>query len=186
MQKQPKTTRRKIGWQIPTIILCVVVIVGTFVLKPKSQPQPTVTLDEEVVQLLSGKTPPASNVKAEVKEVETPSSTEGKVVSKNDTKLLYGFERANYQIQQGEVTKGQTFSKLVNNFVGWGTINRIVEEAKPHFNLNNVKVGNRWTVFYNTYNGKSVLDHFVYEIDKHDILVVSLTGDEISCERRAK
>ena len=197
------TKRRKIGWQIPTIIVCVIVIVATILLKYDKEPQSTNTLSEEVVQLLGGQesAPKPSQVASVPAPVPAPTAKSSTAPAKpkgaeknvaatatlSDSKLLYGIERANYQIKQGTIQKGQTLATIIKEYVGWGTINKIVEEAKPLFNLNNVKAGNKWTVFYNTYADKgAVLDYFVYEINKTEVLVVELTGGEISCSRREK
>lgn len=198
---------RKIGWQIPTIAVCVIVIVVTLLLRnSNNKHESTITLSREVQALLAANsaTPapaqevtPAPNAKSTApaeKSKDSPKKSEKKVEKKaevktstTDSKLLYGIERANYQIKEGKIEKGQTLATLIKEYVGWGTINKIVEEAKPIFNLNNVKAGNRWTIFYNTYADKgTTLDYFVYEINKTEVLVVNLTGDEVSCSKIAK
>lgn len=192
---------RRIGWQIPTIAVCVIVIVATLLLRNNNKPENTITLSEEVVVLLGGqKSPsaPAQTPNAHTQPTNTQSSTpatkdnggEKKTEVKSPSsgsKLLYGIERANYQIKEGKVQKGQTLATLIKEYVGWGTINKIVEEAKPYFNLNNIKMGNKWTLFYNTYDDKGVvLDYFVYEINKTEVLVVELTGGEVSCSKIEK
>lgn len=134
---------------------------------------------------------PAQEKKATTttKKSSEKASTKTKEASASaSSNLLYGIERSNYKIKQGEVAKGQSLSKLIGDYVGgkWSVINNVVEESKPIFDLTNVKVGNKWTIFYNTYNGEDVMDYFAYEYSKTEVIVVSFTGGEISCTKVTK
>lgn len=212
MQEKTKNPKRKLKWQIPVIAISAVVILGTLILRSKKEHPSVITLHEEVARMLredsaeapavATTTTPQTEVKKETKapaQEKKATTTTKKSSEKASAKtkeasaaassnLLYGIERSNYKIKQGEVAKGQSLSKLIGDYVGgkWSVINKVVEESKPIFDLTNVKVGNQWTIFYNTYNGEDVMDYFAYEFSKTDVIVVSFTGGEVSCTKVTK
>lgn len=89
--------------------------------------------------------------------------------------LLYGFDIAEYDVVEGNVGSGQTLSYLLEGYASPLTINRIVAEAKPTYNFNRLRAGNKYAIFSQSDStGTARLRHFVLETSSIDLLYVSV------------
>lgn len=89
--------------------------------------------------------------------------------------LLYGFDRAEYIVEEGQVGSGQTLSHLLEGYASVVTINRMVAEAKPIYNFNRLRAGNKYAIFSQQDSlGTARLRHFVLETSQIDVLYVSV------------
>ena len=103
-----------------------------------------------------------------------------------EVELLYGFDVSQYEVLQGEVGSGQTLSHLLDGYASRADINRIYNEAKPHYNFGKMKVGDEWTIFAQSDSLGMHLRHFVYEFSTRDMLFVSIAGDSLSIHTEQK
>ena len=94
--------------------------------------------------------------------------------------LLYGFDRAEYEIEEGAVGKGESLSIILDGHTSASMAYKIASETKPLYNFNKMKEGDKWAVFKQTDSLGTHLKHFVYEVNSLEMLFVDIEGAEIS------
>lgn len=94
--------------------------------------------------------------------------------------LLYGFDRAEYEIEEGSVGRGESLSIILDGHAPASMAYKIASQTKPLYNFNKMKEGDKWAVFKQTDSLGTHLKHFVYEINTLEMLFVDIEGEEIS------
>lgn len=94
--------------------------------------------------------------------------------------LLYGFDRAEYEIEEGSVGRGESLSIILDGHAPASMAYKIASQTKPLYNFNKMKEGDKWAIFKQTDSLGTHLKHFVYEINTLEMLFVDIEGEEIS------
>ncbi|MBR3931267.1 MAG: peptidoglycan DD-metalloendopeptidase family protein [Tidjanibacter sp.] len=103
------------------------------------------------------------------------------------TELLYGYDMSKYDIVQGRVESGQTLSHVLEGHTSQVNINRIATEAKPTYDFRHMRVNDKYAIFSQSDSLGSHLRHFVFEMDKTNMVHVSLGADgAVSVRTEAK
>lgn len=100
--------------------------------------------------------------------------------------LLYGFDRNEYEVIEGEVGRGHTLSQILEGHTSLNNIYNIVRESKPNYNFNKMKEGDKWVIFKESDSTGSHLRHFVYEVNNLEMLFVEVVGDSIATRLEKK
>nr|WP_319401376.1 peptidoglycan DD-metalloendopeptidase family protein [uncultured Carboxylicivirga sp.] len=101
------------------------------------------------------------------------------VVVVPEPELLYGIPLDSFVVEKERVKRNQFLADIfLKAGVDYPTINSIVEKTKPVFDVRKIKVGNNYSLFLSQDTLRQ-LEHFVYEIDHTNYMVVSLQ-DSIS------
>nr|WP_321453453.1 peptidoglycan DD-metalloendopeptidase family protein [uncultured Carboxylicivirga sp.] len=101
------------------------------------------------------------------------------VVVVPEPELLYGIPLDSFIVEKERVKRNQFLADIfLKAGVDYPTINSIVEKTKPVFDVRKIKVGNNYSLFLSQDTLRQ-LEHFVYEIDHTNYMVVSLQ-DSIS------
>lgn len=96
------------------------------------------------------------------------------VIEIPEPELLYGLPVDSFQIEENKIKRNQFLADIfLKAGIDYPTINSIVEQTKPVFDVRKIKVGNNYTLFY-TNDSIKQLKNFVYAIDNTDYMVVSL------------
>lgn len=107
------------------------------------------------------------------------------IINVPEPELLYGLPLDTFEVETNKVKRNQFLADIfLKAGVDYPTIHKIVQASKPVFDVRKIKVGNRYSVFYSKDTLRSI-QHFVYEIDNTDYMVVSLT-DSIDVYRDEK
>nr|WP_321405671.1 peptidoglycan DD-metalloendopeptidase family protein [uncultured Carboxylicivirga sp.] len=107
------------------------------------------------------------------------------VVVVPEPELLYGIPLDSFVVEKERVKRNQFLADIfLKAGVDYPTINTIVERTKPVFDVRKIKVGNNYSLFLSQ-DTLHALEHFVYEIDNTDYMVVSLE-DSIQVYRGVK
>lgn len=87
-------------------------------------------------------------------------------------KMLYGLPADEYEIQQGEIESGETFSKLLNGRfdLNISTVNELVNKSTGKFNLKDWRAGNMFTAFF-TPDSTQRLQYLVYDKSKTEFVL---------------
>ncbi|MBI9060740.1 MAG: peptidoglycan DD-metalloendopeptidase family protein [Marinilabiliaceae bacterium] len=108
-----------------------------------------------------------------------------KIVKIPEPELLYGLPKDSFLIEGSRIKRNQNLADIfLKAGIDYPTIHKIVQKTKPVFDVRKIKVGNRYSIFLTDDTTKQ-LNHFVYEIDNTDYMVVSLS-DSINVYRDAK
>ncbi|MBR2424434.1 MAG: peptidoglycan DD-metalloendopeptidase family protein [Tidjanibacter sp.] len=103
------------------------------------------------------------------------------------TELLYGYDVSKYDIVQGKVESGQTLSHVLEGHTSQVNINRIAAETKPTYDFRHMRVNDKYAIFSQSDSLGSHLRHFVFEMDKTNMVHVSLGADgAVSVRTEAK
>ncbi|MBS2097804.1 M23 family metallopeptidase [Carboxylicivirga linearis] len=96
------------------------------------------------------------------------------IVEVPEPELLYGIPLDSFIVDKERVKRNQFLADIfLKAGIDYPTINTIVERTKPVFDVRKIKVGNNYSLFLSQDTLRQ-LEHFVYEIDNTDYLVVSL------------
>lgn len=100
---------------------------------------------------------------------------------------LYGFDRSKFDIYEGKVEEGQTLSHILEGYTSQVNINRIAAETKPTYDFRHMKVDDKYAIFSQSDSLGHHLRHFVFEMDKTNMVHVSLGADgAVSVRTEAK
>lgn len=109
------------------------------------------------------------------------------------TNTRYGLSIDDYEVQEGKIESGETFSKLLNNRFGvnMNIVNRLIEKCNGVFNLRDIRAGNAYTAFMTGENNEQ-LCYLVYEKNRSeyitfgvsDSLFVQVDKKEVRIEER--
>lgn len=104
------------------------------------------------------------------------------VVEQPKVELLYGYDRSQYHIVEGVVEQGQVLSSVLDGHLSQSRINRMVEASKETFDLaRNIRPDKKWALFSKVDTmGVSTPAHFVYEINRLEMLHVNFSGETIT------
>ncbi|MBE5033560.1 M23 family metallopeptidase [Gallalistipes aquisgranensis] len=93
--------------------------------------------------------------------------------------LLYGIDKGQYIIEEGEVESGQTLSTIFARYgIGPVVVDRVARAAEEVFPLRNMRAGHAYTAFLRA-DSTRALEHFAYEKSLTDFVVISLDGDSV-------
>ncbi len=107
------------------------------------------------------------------------------IVEIPEPELLYGLPKDSFLIEGNRITRNQNLADIfLKAGIDYPTIHKIVQKTKPVFDVRKIKVGNHYSLFISG-DTTQQLQHFVYEIDNTDYMVVSL-ADSINVYREAK
>ncbi len=96
------------------------------------------------------------------------------VLSPVSVAMKYGIEIDKYDIEPGEVKKGDFFGSIMEDFgVGANQVQRIIKASKDVFDVTKIRLGNQYEVFKEK-DSSGVAAFFVYELDNLTNVVVSL------------
>ncbi len=99
---------------------------------------------------------------------------------------VYGLPAENYELQQGEVQSGETFSKLLNQRFGVNiaVVNQLVDKSNGVFDLRTMRAGKGYTAFL-TPDSTHALCYLIYEKSLSEYITFSLC-DSISVTKTTK
>lgn len=102
--------------------------------------------------------------------------------------LLYGYDRSKYDIQEGVVEQGQVLSTVLDGLLSQSRINRLAESTKGVYDLaRNIRPDKKWALFSTVDTlGNKTPAHFVYEINRLELLHVDFAGDKITARIEEK
>jgi len=107
------------------------------------------------------------------------------IVEIPEPELLYGLPKDSFLIEGNRIKRNQNLADIfLKAGIDYPTIHKIVQKTKPVFDVRKIKVGNHYSLFLKDDTAKQ-LNHFVYEIDNTDYMVVSLS-DSINVYRDVK
>jgi len=107
------------------------------------------------------------------------------IVKIPEPELLYGLPKDSFLIEGSRIKRNQNLADIfLKAGIDYPTIHKIVQKTKPVFDVRKIKVGNRYSYFLKDDTTKQ-LNHFVYEIDNTDYMVISLS-DSINVYRDVK
>ena len=96
------------------------------------------------------------------------------VLSPVSVAMKYGIEVDKYDIEPGEVKKGDFFGSIMEDFgVGANQVQRIIKASKDVFDVTKIRLGNQYEVFKEK-DSSGVAAFFVYELDNLTNVVVAL------------
>lgn len=103
-------------------------------------------------------------------------------------KEMYGIIYDDFELETKEVGNGQTLSHILGGMgVKQVTIDKVDRTCRPVFNMRGMRAGNNYTAFYSLDSaGQRKLEHFVYEKDLKEYIVVSLADDSIGVRKFEK
>ena len=164
------------NWQIPVICLSAIIIVAMLCFRPTGK---KVTLEQEITQQEITQQEQTTTLDTQATQMQPEEES---------ADLLYGFDRNKYYVYEGDVQQGELLVNILQPYTKYGNILAIAEKSKNIFDLaRKMQVNHHWAVFCHTNEvGESVMEHFVYEINSEDILVVSILDGNIDIERKAK
>lgn len=115
----------------------------------------------------------------------------GRTASDAETQrnIVYGIDADAYRLETGEIGKGETLSKILNNYgITVRQIDRLDRSAKEIFPLRNIRAGHRYTVFIHEDSLYAPhLDYLVYETDRTNYVVFGFhDGDSVSIRKDTK
>ena len=88
--------------------------------------------------------------------------------------MKYGIETDKYDIEPGEVKKGDFFGSIMEDFgVGANQVQRIIKASKDVFDVTKIRLGNQYEVFKEK-DSTGAAAFFVYELDNLTNVVVAL------------
>ncbi len=88
--------------------------------------------------------------------------------------LKYGLEADKYDIEPGEVKKGDFFGSIMEDFgVGANQVQQIIKASKEVFDVTKIRLGNQYEVFREK-DSTGAAAFFVYQLDNLSNVVVSL------------
>ena len=100
--------------------------------------------------------------------------------------LLYGIDKGQYIIEEGEVESGQTLSTIFARYgIGPAVVDRVSRASEGVFPLRNMRAGHPYTVFLRA-DSTRTLEHFAYEKSQTDFVVISLDGDSVQVTTGSK
>lgn len=107
------------------------------------------------------------------------------IVEIPEPELLYGLPKDSFLIEGSRIKRNQNLADIfLKAGIDYPTIHKIVQKTKPVFDVRKIKVGNHYSLF-STGDTAKQLNHFVYEIDNTDYMVISLS-DSINVYRDVK
>lgn len=125
------------------------------------------------------------NYKHPVSPVTSETLDSMKIVEIPEPELLYGLPKDSFLIEANRIKRNQNLADIfLKAGIDYPTIHQIVQKTKPVFDVRKIKVGNHYSLFMANDTTKR-LNHFVYEIDNTDYMVVSL-ADSINVYREVK
>lgn len=103
-------------------------------------------------------------------------------------KEMYGIIYNDFELETKKIGNGQTLSHLLGGMgVGPAMIDKIERAARPVYNMRGMRAGNNYTAFFSKDSeGRRKLEHFVYEKDQTEYIVVSLKGDSVAVRKYEK
>lgn len=115
---------------------------------------------------------------------------EDEVVVEEEPKvdLLYGYDRSKYEIHEGVVQQGQVLSSVLDGLISQSRINRLAEGTKDVYDLaRNIRPDKNWALFMTVDSlGTRTPSHFVYEINRLEVLHADFVGDKITARIEEK
>lgn len=110
-----------------------------------------------------------------------------KILLPENQSLLYGLPVEDFEIEEGEIERGETFSKLLNGRYNlpMGEVNRLVETAKGVFDLRDMRAGNSYTAFL-SYDKDSVqsISYLVYDKSNTEYLLFDCVAPSVKVIKR--
>lgn len=96
--------------------------------------------------------------------------------------LKYGFALDTFQVKEGAIRSGQFLSDLLlAQHVDYPSIEKIVQNAKGIFHVNELRPGNAYTVLTKDSTGRA--DHLIYEPNIYEYVVFNLKQEDLTVER---
>lgn len=98
----------------------------------------------------------------------------------SNSERMYGLDVAEYEILQGEIERGETFSKLLNGRfnLNISIVNTLVEKAKNVFPLRDMRAGNGFTAFL-TPDSTETIKYLVYDKNTTEYVIFNcIEGQE--------
>ncbi|MFI3298835.1 MAG: M23 family metallopeptidase [Rikenellaceae bacterium] len=110
------------------------------------------------------------NQNTEQKSVKFSNYLEELVFEQSRSRFKYGIAIDNYNLENGKIEKGQTFSKLLNDKynVNIAIINELIPKCEGVFDLREMRLDNPYVVFINK---QGVVDYLVYEKNSIEYIV---------------
>lgn len=104
------------------------------------------------------------------------------VVEEPKVDLLYGYDRSKYEVHEGVVQQGQVLSSVLDGLISQSRVNRLAEATKDVYDLaRNIRPDKKWALFMSVDSlGTRTPAHFVYEINRLEVLHADFMGDKIS------
>jgi murein DD-endopeptidase MepM/ murein hydrolase activator NlpD len=88
--------------------------------------------------------------------------------------MLFHLPIDSFHIKQETIKRHQTLADVLLKYnIDYPTIYQIVQKTKPLFDVRKIKRGNQYTLFLSK-DTLNTVQHFIYEIDNTDYLVVNL------------
>ena len=105
-----------------------------------------------------------------------PPLGEDLVVHVPEPKMLYGLKADSFHIEESTVARNQNLSDiLLDRGVSAQTVDQLAKNSVSVFDVRNMRVGNRYTMFYSMDTNRRPL-YLVYENNNVDYYIYSLTG----------
>ncbi len=96
--------------------------------------------------------------------------------------LKYGFALDTFQVKEGAIRSGQFLADLLlAQHVDYPSIEKIVQNAKGIFHVNELRPGNAYTVL--TKDSTDRADHLIYEPNIYEYVVFNLKQEALTVER---
>lgn len=90
--------------------------------------------------------------------------------------LKYGFALDTFQVKEGEIHSGQFLADLLlSQNVDYPSIEKIVQNAKGVFHVNELRPGNAYTVLTKDSTGRA--EHLIYEPNIYEYVIFNLKDD---------
>lgn len=168
MKKKIEFTRRNILLIVLGVMLVVILILGTMYLVR--------VLGSDSERRVSPDDLPSLEA---IRDIE-------KYIYDAPSEMLYGLPVDEYEVQQGEIQKGETLSKLLNGKfdVSIALVNTLVDKSKGVFDLRDLRLGNGYTAFLSP-DSTARLEYLVYEKNRSEFVVFCCT-DEPSVKSHKK
>ncbi|MEG1606840.1 MAG: M23 family metallopeptidase [Mucinivorans sp.] len=107
--------------------------------------------------------------------LEVASQLEAVVMAER-SKIMYGLDATDYDVEMAELQSGQTFSKLLNGKYGVSiqTVNKLLDLGKGKFNPKDMRAGNQYAAFTTLSADSTIcLEYLVYERNNTDFIIFS-------------
>lgn len=96
--------------------------------------------------------------------------------------LKYGFALDTFQVQEGTIHSGQFLADLLlAQHVDYPSIEKIVQNSKGVFRLNELRPGNAYTILTKDSTGRA--EHLIYEPNIYEYVVFNLNENDLSVNR---
>lgn len=154
-------TRRGMLGVILCVLLLVVIVMGiALIVRQCSGPMPAKPLDVEVT--------------------DATTRLEQIMLGKN-SETLYGLPTDEFEVSQGEIDSGETFSKLLNGKLDLNIaiVNQLVEKSKGVFNLKDWRAGNNYTTFFAS-DSTATLKYLVYDKNQTEFVIFNCSQENPS------